>query len=258
MLLITRFVLQGLVRFNEERIRALFGARIVDVASEIIGQRREAVAGALDALRRQYPDYATELEALLLRRSALRRETARYENLLEEGLIAREVYDDLKRSVTQEKAEKRPRFDIGLVTFPLLRKLDLLSGLSDRQLGAVAKLLRPRFAVPNERIVRKGDAGDAVYFIGSGAVDVILPGRHVHLGTGDFFGEMALLLGRKRNADIVALTYCRLLVLRKSDFERFTAANPEAGSAIEAVAAARRAMNEAHDGDSELQIANST
>lgn len=258
MLLITRFVLQGLVRFNEERIRALFGARIVDVASEIIGQRREAVAGALDALRRQYPDYATELEALLLRRSALRRETARYENLLEEGLIAREVYDDLKRSVTQEKTEKRPRFDIGLVTFPLLRKLDLLSGLSDRQLAAVAKLLRPRFAVPNERIVRKGDAGDAVYFIGSGAVDVILPGRHVHLGTGDFFGEMALLLGRKRNADIVALTYCRLLVLRKSDFERFTAANPEAGSAIEAVAAARRAMNEAHEGDSELQIANST
>jgi monovalent cation:H+ antiporter, CPA1 family len=244
-LLITRVLLENLDRFNDERIEPIFGHRISQIAGEIIDQRRTRVSDALGALRLQYPNYATDLEALLLRRAALRRETARYASLLAEGLIAREVYDDLRRSVLSTQApERRPRLDIGLVTFALLRKLDILSDLSDRQLDAVARLLRPFFAVPNQRIVRKGDVGAAVYFIGSGAVEVILPQGRVRLGTGEFFGEMALLSGQRRNADIVALTYCRLLVLRKSDFERFMAANPDAKVAIERVAAARSAANE--------------
>jgi CPA1 family monovalent cation:H+ antiporter len=148
--------------------------------------------------------------------------------------------------------------DIGLVTFALLRKLDVLSGLSDRQLDAVARLLRPFFAVPNQRIVRKGDVGGTVYFIGSGAVEVILPHARVQLGTGEFFGEMASLSGQRRNADIVALTYCRLLILRKSDFDRFMAENPEAKLAIERVAAARGAINEAAELTTETRATPST
>lgn len=45
------------------------------------------------------------------------------------------------------------------------------------------------------------------FFIVSGAVEVRLPVRHVRLGTGEFFGEMALLTGRPRQADVVALSY---------------------------------------------------
>jgi len=252
-LLITRVLLENLVRFNDERIDPIFGSRISQVAGEIIDQRRTKVSSALSALRLQYPNYATDLEAQLLRRAALRRETARYESLLAEGLIAREVYDDLKRSMLNAP-EKRPRLDIGLVTFALLRKLDLFSDLSDRQLDDVAQLLRPFFAVPNQRIVRQGEVGGAVYFIGSGAVEVILPHARVRLGTGEFFGEMALLSGQRRNADIVALTYCRLLVLRKSDFDRFMTANPEAKIAIERVAAERSAFNETNERAAETRM----
>ena len=258
-LLITRVLLESLTRFNDERIDPIFGSRISRIAGKIIDQRRKKVSGALGALRLQYPNYATDLEALLLRRAALRRETARYESLLAEGLIAREVYDDLRRSVLYVQApEKRPRMDIGFLTFAMLRKLDLLSDLSDRQLDAVARSLRPFFAVPNQRIVRKGEVGGAVYFIGSGAVEVILPQARVRLGTGEFFGEMALLSGQRRNADVVALTYCRLLVLRKSDFDRFLAANPEAKIAIERVAAARSASNEATEPGSGTRVIRST
>jgi len=71
-----------------------------------------------------------------------------------------------------------------------------------------------------------------------------LPARRVRLGSGEFFGEMALLSGRPRQADVVALTYCRLLVLRKTDFERFLAANPEARATINRVAEARLSMNQ--------------
>jgi len=65
----------------------------------------------------------------------------------------------------------------------------------------------------------------------------------VRLGTGEFFGEMALLSGKPRQADVTALTYCRLLVLRKADFERFMTANPEARDAISRIAASRQSMN---------------
>ena len=72
-------------------------------------------------------------------------------------------------------AEPRPRFEIGLDTHRLIERLDILSGLDDRQLDRVAKLLRPRFTVPNERIIRRGDRGDAVFFIVPVAVEVAMP-----------------------------------------------------------------------------------
>jgi monovalent cation:H+ antiporter, CPA1 family len=206
------------------------------------------VGDAFDALRRQYPDFVAALETRFLRQSALRQEMVRYQALFEEGLIPQELYDDLRRGIGASAAEPRPRFDIGLDTHRLIERLDILSDLDERQLDRVTKLLRPRFTVPNERIIRKGEQGDAVYFIASGAVEVALPARPVRLGSGEFFGEMALLSGRPRQADVTALTYCRLLALRKTDFERFMAANPETRAAIDRITQARHSMNQ---GDSD-------
>ena len=245
LLLVMRLLVDRLRGFNSRRLVSMFGARIAELTSEIIERRRDGVADAFDALRRQYPDYVEALEIRFLRQSALRREMERYHTLFEEGLIPQELYDDLQRGTGgASAAEPRPRFDIGLDTHRLIERLDLLSGLDERQLDRVARLLRPRFTVPNERIIRKGDRGDAVFFIVSGAVEVALPTGPVRLGSGEFFGEMALLSGRPRQADITALIYCRLLVLRKADFEHFMTANPEAKEAINRVAASRHSMNQ--------------
>jgi CPA1 family monovalent cation:H+ antiporter len=244
LLLVTQLLADRLPGFNR-RLGPMFGERITELTGEIIERRREAVGGAFDALRRQYPDYVAALEIRFLRQSALRQETERYRALFQEGLIPQELYDDLQRGVAGAGiAEPRPHFDMGLDTHRLIERLDILSGLDERQLDRVARLLRPRFTVPNERIIRKGDRGDAVFFIVSGAVEVALAAGPVRLGSGEFFGEMALLSGQPRQADIVALTYCRLLVLRRADFERFMAANPEARDAINRVAAARHSMNQ--------------
>src|SRR6516162_3810333 len=244
LLLVTQLLADRLPGFNR-RLGPMLGERITELTGEIIERRREAVGGAFDALRRQYPDYVAALEIRFLRQSALRQETERYRALFQEGLIPQELYDDLQRGVAGASAtEPRPRFDIGLDSHRLIEKLDLLSGLDEGQLDRVAMLLRPRFTVPNERIIRKGDRGDAVFFIASGAVEVTLPAGPVRLGSGEFFGEMALLSGRPRHADVTALTYCRLLVLRKADFEHFVTANPEAKEAINRIAASRHSMNQ--------------
>jgi CPA1 family monovalent cation:H+ antiporter len=248
LLLVTRLLVDRLLGFNNRRLSPMFGERITELTGEIIERRREGLGDAFDALRRQYPDYVAALEIRFLRQSALRQETERYQSLFEEGLIPQELYDDLQRGVGgTSAAEPRPHFDIGLDTHRLIERLDILSGLDERQLSRVAKLLRPRFTVPNERIIRRGDRGDAVFFIASGAVEVALA-RPVRLGSGEFFGEMALLSGQPRQADVTALTYCRLLVLRKTDFERFMETNPEAREAINRIAASRLSMNQEERG----------
>jgi monovalent cation:H+ antiporter, CPA1 family len=245
LLLLMRLLVDRLLSFNHERLGALFGDRLTELTAEIIEQRRAEIGDALDALRRQYPDYLASLEARFLRQSALRQELGRYQALFEEGLIPQELYDDLRRNVASTHvSEPRPRFEIGLASRRLIERLDLLSGLDEPQLERLARLLRPRFTVPDERIIRAGDRGDAVYFIASGAVEVRLPGHRIRLGSGEFFGEMALLSGRPRLADVVALTYCRLLMLRKTDFERFLAANPDARAAINRIAEKRLLANQ--------------
>jgi CPA1 family monovalent cation:H+ antiporter len=245
LLLMLRLLTDRLLAFNDRRIGALFSRRIAEMTARMIRLRQQNTALALDALRLQYPDYLAALEVRSLRQSALRHEMGRYKALFDEGLIPHELYEDLKRGITTARStEARLRLDLGLDTRRLVERLGMLSGLGEQQLDRVVKLLRPRFTVPGERIVRAGDRADACYFIASGAVEVRRPDRSIGLGSGDFFGELALLTGRPRQADVVALTFCRLLALRKVDFEAFLATNPEAKATITRIAKARIAENE--------------
>jgi monovalent cation:H+ antiporter, CPA1 family len=243
-LLAMRIALGRLALFNGQQISRFFGEHIAIATREIVSGRQQAIEKALDALRQQYPEYLTELEVRFLTQSTLHHEMGRYQSLFEEGLISRELYDDLARNTLGAGSpSRRPHFDIGLDTHKLVKRLDLLASLDERQIEIVCGLLRPRFTIPHERIIRKGDPGDGVYFIASGSVEVILPDRRIQIGPSAFFGEMALLSGRVRQADVVAITYCQLLVLRRSDFEQFMRENPDARAAIVRVAKARRLTN---------------
>jgi CPA1 family monovalent cation:H+ antiporter len=93
--------------------------------------------------------------------------------------------------------------------------------------------------MPGEVIVRKGDRGDSMYFISSGAVEVQVSTDPVRLGTGEFFGELALLNMRPRNADVVALGYCQLLRLSHRDFDRLMRADAGLRREIRAIAGQR-------------------
>jgi monovalent cation:H+ antiporter, CPA1 family len=243
-LLLTRLLIQELSGDAATQLRSFFSDRVAGLVDAILAARLEKTTSGLDALRRQYQDYAAALEARFLRQSALRQEMGRYEALYESGLIPAEVYQDLTGRIEEvQNSGALPRFDIGLDPRALVARLDMFKGLDDVNLDSVTKLLKPRFTVPNERIVREGDAGDAVFFIASGAAEVVFPDRRIRLGTGDVFGEMALLTGAPRQADVRALTYCRLLVLRKTDFDRFMRENRTVRLRISEIAAARRTAN---------------
>jgi CPA1 family monovalent cation:H+ antiporter len=248
-LTVRRLVLEELRRFDERRLSPLLGKRVAELLGEVLAGRLDATAKALNAMRLQYPDYAEALERRFLQQSALRLELDEYQALYDDGLIGPELFDNLRRGVekAQRMAQHRPRLDLGLNTRDLLKQLDLFADLDAKQLKRIGRLFRPRFAVPGEVIVRKGGRADAVYFVSSGVVEVLLPDSRVRLGRGDFFGEMGLLKGGRRGADVVALTYCQLMVLDDRDFRRFLRTNPTAKAQIDRVAAARARMNAGND-----------
>ena len=104
-------------------------------------------------------------------------------------------------------------------------------------------LLRPRSAEPGERVIRKGDRANAVFFISSGKVEVHVGGKRLKLAAGDFFGEMALLTGGRRTADVVAVDYCQFLTLDIEDFRAFMDKYPDLREQFDTVASRRGAMN---------------
>jgi monovalent cation:H+ antiporter, CPA1 family len=245
-LLVRGLALKELARFNERRLRPLLGGRIAHVLADMLDGRAASTTRAIEALRLQYPDHAEGLERHFLRQTGLRLELSLFRELLEEGLIGRELYDALEREHETERrrvGENRP-LDLGMRTEELVLRFDMFRGLGAVELKALARLFRPRLALPEENIIRKGERGTHVFFISSGAVEVILTGQKVRLGRGDFFGEMALLSGKPRTADVVALGFCQLLVLSAADFRRFLAAHANAKAEIDRIVEARILMNQ--------------
>jgi CPA1 family monovalent cation:H+ antiporter len=245
LLLVSRMVLEELAPFVGRRMAPLLGQRVGELLGEVVGQRLSATARALDALRLQYPAYADALEQRFLRRLALRLEASEYQSLHDEGLIGPELYNDLRREVLgrQAAANQSPRLDLGLATRELVAEFALFHDLDQARLDKIAALLRPRFAMPGERLIRRGERGTAMYFISSGAVEVNVDGQRIQLGRGDFVGELALLGGRERRADVTALGYCHLLVLDEADFRTLLATDPSIHAHINQIASDRITMN---------------
>jgi CPA1 family monovalent cation:H+ antiporter len=246
-LLVSRMVLEKLARFVAQKMTLVLGQRVSELLGEIVGQRLAATVRALDALRLQYPAYADALERRFLRQSALRMEAAEYRTLYAEGLIGQELYNDLRREVQAREAAaaRRPRLDLGLATRELVEDFPLFEGFDPAQLDKISALLKPRFAVPGERLIRRGERGTAMYFISSGAVEVAVGSQKIQLGRGDFFGELALLGGRERRADVTALGYCQLLALDDADFRTLLATDASIHQRINQVATDRLEMNRA-------------
>ncbi|MEW5422271.1 cation:proton antiporter [Amorphus sp. 3PC139-8] len=244
-LLVSRIVLGELLPYVRNRLAPLLGERVGDIVEEILSLRREAVAKALDALRLQYPDYANDLERRFLLRIATQQEEREYRALYHDHLIGAELYSDLERGIehTRTTLDRGTRLDLGMRTRDLVAQFPLFANLTAEQIDRVVRLLRPRFAVPGERLIRKGERGDSVYFISSGAVEVITGERRVRLGRGDFIGELALLYGVRRNADVNALGYCQILVLEGEAFKALIKRYPEIGKEVERVAEARNQSN---------------
>jgi small-conductance mechanosensitive channel/CRP-like cAMP-binding protein len=128
-----------------------------------------------------------------------------------------------------------------------LGEVDILSPLSTEAREAIAAATRIHFYSRGETILRRGAAGDSMFAVHSGTASVRLPddseaGWHevAQLIPGMVFGEMALLTGETRTADVVALTDMTALEIGKDSLQPILHDHPELANAITAKVIRRR------------------
>ena len=245
-LLATESVLRELLVYSREIIGSLLGEAAREDVERLLTARLGETEKVLGALNLQYPEYADALKTRLLGRVALRLEDADYRRMLDEAVVSREVFDDLESDLRARAGvlDRRPVLDLGLEPEKLVAKVPFFADLPPRRIAEIARLLKPRLVLPGETVVRKGEAGDAMYFISTGAVEVDLEPEPVRLGSGDLFGEIALLKDIQRTADVTALGYCRLLALYVKDFRSLLDSDPALSETITRVAEERLAAGD--------------
>jgi CRP/FNR family cyclic AMP-dependent transcriptional regulator len=130
-------------------------------------------------------------------------------------------------------------------TATLLRRAAIFAALDDELLRTLASRTRRRQYRRNASVFHEGDPGETLYVIVSGRVNIQTHAageQPVHLarrGPGEVFGELALIDGKPRMADAVAIESTDVLVLERSDFLRCVEASPRMALSVLACLADR-------------------
>src|SRR5262245_42786782 len=122
----------------------------------------------------------------------------------------------------------------------LVAAVPLFQKLGAAALVEIVRALRPRVVPAGGIICRKGEVGDQMFFIVEGRVSVATSDHPVELGSGSFFGEMALITGEPRSATVSAATEVSLLSLYAVDFQMLSSSSPEIAETIRKTALERK------------------
>ena len=122
---------------------------------------------------------------------------------------------------------------MALSPLEVLKRVPLFESLPEGELAHFAELTREKTYPKGSVILFENDRGDSLFLVASGQVKVVLigeDGREVILsvlGSGSFFGEMALIDDSPRSAHVIAMEDATLLVLRREDFQQRLRTSPE-------------------------------
>lgn len=114
-----------------------------------------------------------------------------------------------------------------------LQVVPFFANMPEDHAAELAKSLVPRRFSPSQVIFHLGDPGGLLYLISKGKVKIshtTTEGQEVVLailGTGDFFGELALLDDSPRSATAIALEVTETWTLHREEFMHYLTDNPE-------------------------------
>ena len=142
----------------------------------------------------------------------------------------------------------------------LLEQVDLFRSFDAAERAELAAKIGAREVTTGVAVVRQGDAGDLLYVLGEGMLDVevVRDGRdpvHDRIAPGEVFGEISLLTGQGRSATVTAALDSVVFEIHRADLDPILRRRPELAEGLAAVMAEHQAHNDRDDAAPELSIA---
>ena len=126
-----------------------------------------------------------------------------------------------------------------------LRRVSIFSTLKDTSATQLLGRFQFKEFKKDGLIVSQEDPGDSLFVLLDGRVKVVLYGENGReiilklLNPGDFFGEMSILDGEKRSANVLAMEKTTVCVLSRDDFIEHLRDNPDTAFNILAIMSQR-------------------
>ena len=116
----------------------------------------------------------------------------------------------------------------------LLRTSPTFGVLAAPELERLARGMEPRSVETGGALIRQGEEGDTAYLVADGELDVTVDGALLAtLDRGDIVGEIALLRGGPRTADVVARSEARVYALEREAFLETVGGSRHAAGALD-------------------------
>ena len=245
-LLETENALRDLERFVPNPLGQMIGADAAQNLGQLLAERRRMVREQIQAVGEQYPNFTERLETILLLRAAARRERAQYDQLFAAGVIGAELHGWLVRELEARRRQLRralPELDPGLSARALLDDVRLLDALDGAQKDRLVGYLTRRLVFPGKvpvlanRLGRAGPRARSLYILASGVAERRDDDAAVWLHPGDIVGTRALLgLADPVPPRVVAVSFCRLLMLSPKALQKLERREPEIAARLRAAA----------------------
>ncbi len=121
-----------------------------------------------------------------------------------------------------------------------LQSLPLFQGIANDELEAIAAKFQSAEMLAGSSLAKQDDFAYRFFVVLEGQVEVYRDFEHVaDIGPGEFFGEMGLVSGERRNARVTAKTRVDIAWMMPWDFDEMTTSNADIAARISAVVAAR-------------------
>jgi CRP-like cAMP-binding protein len=122
----------------------------------------------------------------------------------------------------------------------LIKRVPLFADCSKGELEQIAHIADEIDLPEGKELTRQGERGREFFVLLEGGADVTQDGQSINqLGSGDFFGEIALVEDRPRTATVTATSPVRALVITDRAFRQLLDEQPEIREKVLAASAAR-------------------
>ena len=130
-------------------------------------------------------------------------------------MLDRNTFNHIVKEASQKKRAKYENF---LATVPILENMD------HYERSKMADAVKEKKVKNGETIIKQGEQGDIFYILveGSAIAKKKKKGSEpvMEYNSGDYFGELALLKGEPRAANVLASSDCKLIMLERKSFKR--------------------------------------